>query len=33
LADKALLVGKNAKMFYDFGDLQIPVRVKNMVED
>jgi hypothetical protein len=32
-ADKALLLGENAKEFYGFPDLQIPERVKNMVED
>ena len=32
-ADKALLLGENAKMFYDFGDLHVPEKVKNMVED
>ena len=29
---KALLLGENAKRFYDFGDLPIPLKIKNMVE-
>ncbi len=32
-ADKALLLGENAKEFYGFPDLQIPEKVKNMMED
>ncbi len=31
--DKKLLLGENAKIFYAFGDLEIPKKVKNMVED
>ena len=32
-AYKDLFLGKNAKEFYGFPDLQIPAKVKNMVED
>lgn len=32
-ADKALFLGENAKEFYGFSALQIPEKVKNMVED
>ena len=31
--NKKLFLGENARKFYDFGDLSVPVRVKNMVED
>ncbi len=31
--NKQLFLGENAKKFYGFGDLPIPCRVKNMVED
>ena len=31
--NKKLLLGENARKFYGFGDLPVPVRVKNMVED
>ena len=31
--NKKLLLGENARNFYGFGDLPIPVKVKNMVED
>jgi len=30
---KALLLGENAKNFYGFGDLAVPERIRNMVED
>ena len=30
---KALLLGGNAKNFYGFGDLAVPERIRNMVED
>ena len=30
--NKALLLGDNAKAFYNFGDLMAPERIKNMVE-
>ena len=30
---KRLLLGENAKKFYGFGDLAVPQRVRNMVED
>ena len=32
-SDKALLLGKNAVRFYGFGNLTVPEKVKNMVED
>ncbi len=32
-SDKALLLGENAKAFYGFGELPVPERVRNMVED
>lgn len=32
-SDKALLLGKNAVRFYGFGNLSMPEKVKNMVED
>ena len=31
--NKKLILGENARKFYGFGDLTIPVKVKNMVED
>lgn len=31
--NKKLFLGENARKFYDFGDLSVPARVKNMVED
>ena len=31
--NKKLLLGENARNFYGFGDLPVPVKVKNMVED
>ena len=31
--NKKLFLGENAKNFYGFGDLPVPVKVKNMVED
>lgn len=31
--DKKLLLGGNAVRFYGFGDLEVPAKVKNMVED
>ena len=31
--NKKLFLGKNARNFYGFGDLPVPVKVKNMVED
>lgn len=31
--NKKLFLGENAKNFYGFGDLSVPVKVKNMVED
>ncbi len=31
--NKALFLGENARQFYKFGDLSIPEKVKNMVED
>ena len=31
--NKKLFLGENARKFYGFGDLPIPVKVKNMVED
>ena len=31
-ADKALLLGSNAKAFYKFSDLETPEKIKNMVE-
>ena len=30
--NKALLLGENAKTFYNFGDLEAPEKIKNMVE-
>lgn len=32
-SNKALLLGENAKSFYGFGDLYVPEKIKNMVED
>lgn len=32
-ADKALILGENARSFYAFADIPAPERVKNMVED
>ena len=31
--NKQLILGENAKKFYGFGDLPIPAKIKNMVED
>ena len=31
--NKKLFLGENARKFYGFGDLPVPVKVKNMVED
>lgn len=31
--NKQLLLGENARNFYGFGDLPVPVKIKNMVED
>ena len=31
--NKKLILGENARKFYGFGDLPVPVKVKNMVED
>ena len=31
--NKKLFLGENARNFYGFGDLPVPVKVKNMVED
>ena len=31
--NKKLFLGENARKFYGFGDLSVPARVKNMVED
>ena len=31
--NKTLFLGENARNFYGFGDLPVPVKVKNMVED
>ena len=31
--NKKLFLGENARNFYGFGDLSVPVKVKNMVED
>ena len=31
--NKKLFLGENARKFYGFGDLPIPVKIKNMVED
>ena len=31
--NKALILGKNARKFYGFTDIQAPIKVKNMVED
>ncbi len=31
--DKALILGENAKSFYGFADISVPLKVKNMVED
>ena len=31
--NKKLILGENAKMFYGFGNLAVPEKVKNMVED
>lgn len=31
--NKKLILGENARAFYDFSDLLIPQRIKNMVED
>lgn len=31
--NKALILGENARKFYGFGDLPVPQKIKNMVED
>jgi predicted TIM-barrel fold metal-dependent hydrolase len=31
--NKKLILGENARKFYGFGDLPVPVKIKNMVED
>ena len=31
--NKKLILGENAKNFYGFADLPVPVKIKNMVED
>ena len=32
-ADKKRFLGENAKQFYGFGDLAVPKKIRNMVED